>query len=191
MSQFRALFIWSQLTAVRRQNCASLGHWKVSAHPTSISNCRFFHSLTAYQYLQPGEERCCFPAIISPSTIRSQGQASALTETITSPPRDRREGLENKGKNCVSSVEGDRMNTRKYQLLRSEEGQPHSGASQEASFLGTVSTGRVFKSSLSNNTFPRALRQGTAESAASAHDGGLASVASWICSSGWQSQIKR
>lgn len=25
----------------------------------------------------------------------------------------------------------------------------------------------------------------------SAHDGGLASVASWICSSGWQSQIKR
>lgn len=120
MSQFRAPFIWSQLTAVRRQNCASLWHWKVSAHPMSISNCLFFHSLTAYQYLQSGRQGVAFPATISPAP--SEAKARLLFLWRPSPPLPGTGGRAWKRKvrtMCVS-VEEDRMNTGKYQPLRSE-----------------------------------------------------------------------
>lgn len=138
----------------------------------SISNCLFFHSLTAYQYLQSGRKGVAFPAIISPSTIRSQGQASALMETITSPPRDRREGLENEGKSYVSFSR--RGSNEHWEIPTSEKrGANHTlELVRKASFLGTVSTERVFKSSLSSNSFPSTVQQGAAQSAESAHNGG-------------------
>lgn len=42
----------------------------------------------------------------------------------------------------------------------------------------------------SATSFPSTVQQGTAVSAESARGSGLASVARWICSSGWQSRIE-
>lgn len=146
-TQFRALFLWSQLPAVRRQNWASLGH---------RSLCPFCFYCSC---LEPGEGRLSSPAIISPSTTSSQGQAS--------PPTERR-AWKTKVRKHVNFRRRNWMmghweipTAEKWGASYTLEG------ARKTSYLGAISTGRDFKSSLRNKSFPSIVQQGIAVSAVS------------------------